>query len=975
MKKLLCIILVMCMVTSLFVCNITALAEGEQDAINVRINGVSQSYDVMPIIKDGRTLVPMRGIFEAIGAEINWDDATKTVIGTKGDTKVTLQIGNTKANVGDKEVTLDVPAEIIDGRTMVPVRFISESSGCNVDWAANSKTVLIDCYNDLKQAGMDNLINTYHRPVPTEFEKSNDLNDIYHYPRLTNEENEKRYNEAKTKGKVVATNEEFLSTLSLKGGEHGTLDIVDVEGQSFDKAARVKCEIVPESSAAYILRTGVTPELEDGGGIEKRETIMIRFYVRTLSGGDENGNGKIQFQVEKPVTFGKDVFDFVTVPKEWTPVYFIYRAAENATSIGVRCGFYTQEIEIGGFEIVNFGKDYDTEELPATAPDMPDLEKDAQWRKDANANIEKIRKGDFKVVVKDKNGNPVEGANVNFDMFEHEFKFGTCLSTTMINKNQSIYAPMVSRDFNAMVSEGTHKWKYYELESYSDEKGKWADQLLQACLDYGIKYYRGHILMMNAKTIIPDDVLELVEKGDKEASDKRVKDHIYHMINKYKDIFDVWEVANENSTTGDTYWRKQWGDQVMKDWYDWAGEVKYDGLQIMLNDWVADDRYIKLLDYFKETGINYDSIGMQSHVDSTGEVTTRQPSDWKAFYDRLDRDYGKNLTVTEYSCGLADHRHQSNYTRDFMINAFATESMNAFYVWSFWDGSTKYPESLMYNRDRSPKLTAFTFEDLVYNKWWTRDAKATTGADGSATIRGYYGDYDVKVTHNGVEKNIMCAFHKGFDNVLEVTIDETADNSTTLLVNYVPKTRKVNTEYTDYGFTPPKKEEKPATPTEVVADASLPEGGEVIVSSDEFLKGTLTGSVISDKGMLTVDVDTLGKNDAIAMLTVKKPLKDLIKPGDVCMLTFKARLVSGTGYVKAQVQATKASSYKKALFDKTSYGSEWVTCYMPFTGIDDMSNVAIRFGGDIHKTELKDIQLINYKDKVTIDKLPSTIVK
>jgi len=149
----------------------------------------------------------------------------------------------------------------------------------------------------------------------------------------------------------------------------------------------------------------------------------------------------------------------------------------------------------------------------------------------------------------------------------------------------------------------------------------------------------------------------------------------------------------------------------------------------------------------------------------------------------------------------------------------------------------------------------------------------------------------------------------------------------------------------------------------------------VIVSSDEFLKGTLTGSVISDKGMLTVDVDTLGKNDAIAMLTVKKPLKDLIKPGDVCMLTFKARLVSGTGYVKAQVQATKASSYKKALFDKTSYGSEWVTCYMPFTGIDDMSNVAIRFGGDIHKTELKDIQLINYKDKVTIDKLPSTIVK
>ena len=95
MKKIISFILTVVLVVSL--CTFApAMAD---DSISVTVDGKAQQYDVMPVIVDSRTLVPMRGIFEALGAEIAWDDASKTVTGKKGDVTVSLQIGNTVANV------------------------------------------------------------------------------------------------------------------------------------------------------------------------------------------------------------------------------------------------------------------------------------------------------------------------------------------------------------------------------------------------------------------------------------------------------------------------------------------------------------------------------------------------------------------------------------------------------------------------------------------------------------------------------------------------------------------------------------------------------------------------------------------------------------------------------------------------------------------------------------------------------------
>ena len=88
-------------------------------------------------------MVPLRAIFEALGASVEWDDATKTVTSVKGDTTVKLTIGNAAITVNGEDKALDVPAQIVDSRTLVPVRAIAESFGCDVAWDDATKTVTI----------------------------------------------------------------------------------------------------------------------------------------------------------------------------------------------------------------------------------------------------------------------------------------------------------------------------------------------------------------------------------------------------------------------------------------------------------------------------------------------------------------------------------------------------------------------------------------------------------------------------------------------------------------------------------------------------------------------------------------------------------------------------------------------------------------------------------------------------------------
>lgn len=135
--------LIFILVASLF--NVPAL--GAKSEILVVVRGESLTLNMPPVLESGRTLVPMRDIFESLDAYIEWDSNTKAVTATKGGTVIKLKIGDKTAFVNDTSIALEVPAKIINSKTFVPIRFISESLGAKVEWSDITKTVTISQEN------------------------------------------------------------------------------------------------------------------------------------------------------------------------------------------------------------------------------------------------------------------------------------------------------------------------------------------------------------------------------------------------------------------------------------------------------------------------------------------------------------------------------------------------------------------------------------------------------------------------------------------------------------------------------------------------------------------------------------------------------------------------------------------------------------------------------------------------------------
>ena len=112
--------------------------------IKVKLNGNEIVFtDQEPVIKDGRTLVPVRAIFEALGADVSWLPSSQKVIANTADTNITMTIGSQTYFVNGQSKYLDVPPMIINDRTLVPARASAEGFGCRVDWDDSTKTVLI----------------------------------------------------------------------------------------------------------------------------------------------------------------------------------------------------------------------------------------------------------------------------------------------------------------------------------------------------------------------------------------------------------------------------------------------------------------------------------------------------------------------------------------------------------------------------------------------------------------------------------------------------------------------------------------------------------------------------------------------------------------------------------------------------------------------------------------------------------------
>jgi cytochrome c-type biogenesis protein CcmE len=122
----------------------TQFAQAQSLPIRVSLNGQFISFgQVTPVQVGGRVLVPLRGIFESLGSTVNFDAATSTVYASSGANQIQLRLGSAEATVNGQTRYLDVPAQVRFGRTLVPLRFVSEAMGANVSWNESQRTVFI----------------------------------------------------------------------------------------------------------------------------------------------------------------------------------------------------------------------------------------------------------------------------------------------------------------------------------------------------------------------------------------------------------------------------------------------------------------------------------------------------------------------------------------------------------------------------------------------------------------------------------------------------------------------------------------------------------------------------------------------------------------------------------------------------------------------------------------------------------------
>ncbi|MDR5584269.1 copper amine oxidase N-terminal domain-containing protein [Paenibacillus larvae] len=218
--------------------------------VNVVVDGSPMSLSKPAVTVNGYTIIPMKDIFEKLGASVFWDGDHEIVTARKEETNVQLKIGSPVAQVNGISYLLPVEAQIFEGRTMVPLRFVSQVLGCGISWDGDTFTAYVDTKSmpdenqKLDQAAIDSLV-----------------------PKL--------------------------GTESIVGREPNNIGLTDKEAMMSillpDEIARKEWESLPVRSKKYLLYQVVQKNREQVANVEHCYTI-VKFEDTILIGADITEN-------------------------------------------------------------------------------------------------------------------------------------------------------------------------------------------------------------------------------------------------------------------------------------------------------------------------------------------------------------------------------------------------------------------------------------------------------------------------------------------------------------------------------------------------------------------------------------------------------------------------------------------------------------------------------------------------------------
>jgi endo-1,4-beta-xylanase len=532
----------------------------------------------------------------------------------------------------------------------------------------------------------------------------------------------------------------------------GTLSTVAVSGMPFLHALHVKTGAVPATANAWDIR----PRCFSTLAARQDDVVAVSFWMRATA--SPAGRGFTSFVLERNDSpYTKSVTYTAASASDWklfeVPFTMAETYAANAYNFSFWVTFPNQEIEIGGLSIMDYGPGIPFSQLGLSTWPYAERAADAPWRAAAAARIDRYRKGDLAVVVRDDNGKAIPGAQVHVRMNRHAFGFGTAVAGDILQNagtDGQNYRSALKKLFNKAVTENVLKWPPFE--SWGRPQ---ADYMLPWFAANGFSMVRGHNVIWPSATYLPTDVQNMLKANpvDATALRARVNKHIADVMAYSKGKVTEWDILNEPYTNKDL--QAVLGDSEMTSWFRQARAAD-PGVKLYINDYSILESggydlqhingYARIIQSMLDAGAPIDGIGLQSHFDSN----LTPPSRVLELIDQFAA-FGKDLQVTEFDVSVADEQVQADYTRDFLTICFSHPAMKGFMIWGFWEGAHWKPSAAMIRRDWSTKPNYDAWNDLIYRQWWT-DTRGATAADGVFRTRAFLGDYDIEVIIDGVTK-------------------------------------------------------------------------------------------------------------------------------------------------------------------------------------------------------------------------------
>ena len=310
---------------------------------------------------------------------------------------------------------------------------------------------------------------------------------------------------------------------------------------------------------------------------------------------------------------------------------------------------------------------------------------------------------------------------------------------------------MIVKYFTRVVVENDLKWQSWD---HPVNHAK----ILQAAVWLQARHIelRGHNLIWPSWHFSPKDLQAL--KDQPEALRQRINSHIENEVSTLKGHVVDWDVINEPYSNHDVM--DVLGDKEMIAWFKLARRCD-PAVRLYLNDYAIltgggldtkhQDHFEKTLRFLKDGGAPITGLGMQSHFG--GSPTP--PERMLAILNRYAA-LGLDISITEHDIDTTDEQLQAEFTRDFLTTVYSHPAVVAVLTWGFWEQSHWRPNAAYYRSDWSLTPAGQVWLDLVTKKWWT-NATTETGADGRARVRGFLGDYEITVTHQGITKTVKTA--------------------------------------------------------------------------------------------------------------------------------------------------------------------------------------------------------------------------